>query len=55
MIKRTSRKGLIFSLFLILVGCGQKGPLFLPDEAPQNQRESVMIEKADAADAIETD
>lgn len=33
------RKVILIGLFLVLCGCGQKGPLFLPEQAPTNQEE----------------
>ncbi|RTE85987.1 hypothetical protein EYQ95_09455 [Lysobacter sp. N42] len=38
--KRTSRTLAIFATVIWLAGCGQKGPLYLPEEAPQNTPEA---------------
>jgi len=39
---------LVFSALLILAGCGQKGPLYLPAEKtdePRTQAEEAMIQQ----------
>ncbi|HLV48139.1 MAG TPA: lipoprotein [Aliidiomarina sp.] len=36
MIKRTSLAVLLIVLVLSVTGCGQKGPLYLPEQPPMN-------------------
>ncbi|MCO4322503.1 LPS translocon maturation chaperone LptM [Aliidiomarina quisquiliarum] len=41
MIKRTSLAVLLFLLVLSVAGCGQKGPLYLPEQPPANDTPST--------------
>jgi predicted small lipoprotein YifL len=43
-------KRLVFLAALCLSGCGQKGPLFIPEQAPTNQQE---LENEEASSAEE--
>ncbi len=36
---RFKSKRILFVAILLAGGCGQKGPLFLPEEAPTNQEQ----------------
>ncbi|RUO37866.1 hypothetical protein CWE15_10920 [Aliidiomarina taiwanensis] len=39
MIKRTKLTVLLMLVMFSIVGCGQKGPLYLPDPPPVNDKE----------------
>ena len=48
-----TRSGLVLAATVLCIGCGQKGPLYLPDE--DSTTPSVVAPASDAADNDDTD
>ncbi|TRW48269.1 cell envelope biogenesis protein OmpA [Aliidiomarina halalkaliphila] len=46
MIKRTKTIMLALITLFILAGCGQKGPLYLPDEPEQTDPDATSVEES---------
>lgn len=48
------KKIFLLGLVLALSGCGQKGPLFLPKDAPTNQQHDQARDESEQSDPLET-
>ncbi|GEM_PF-1861511 len=44
-IKRLRQLGMMSLAVLVLAACGQKGPLFMPEEEPEKQSENQEVEE----------
>lgn len=49
------KKLFLLGLILVLSGCGQKGPLFLPKEAPANQQQDQSKAESEPSDQLDND
>jgi predicted small lipoprotein YifL len=47
------KKIILIGCLLLVAGCGQKGPLYIPEEAPTNQEEPEN-EESEQSNTLET-